>query len=83
MVRKRVTPAKPPEEQFVTPEFRAKSHALMDRVLTEHPGTTAIMICVAKGKDVDAASEPNALALKLGMIDMLYFTLHPERITDE
>lgn len=63
----------------VTVEFREKAHVLMDKVLDDHPGTTALLICVAKGKDVDAASEPDAMALKVGMIDTLYNKLHPER----
>ena len=76
--RRRV-PAKKALPPPVSEEFRAKAHVLMDRVLTDHPGTTALLVCVAKGKDVDAASEPDAMALKTGMIDTLYFKLHPEK----
>lgn len=72
---RQMAPMVPP----VTAEFRARAHELMDRVLNDHPGTTALLVCVAKGTDVDAASEPDAMALKTGMIDTLYFKLHPEK----
>lgn len=76
-------PEKPAEEQLVTEAFRSQVHAMVDRVLDEHPSTTGVLVAVAMGKDVDAASVPSNMAQKLGIIDQLFFLLHPERLSPD
>jgi hypothetical protein len=73
---------KEPEPVLVTPEFIAKAHALVDRVLVDHPSTTGILICVAMGKDVDTVSEPENMAQKLRIVDQMFYSLHPEKLGD-
>ncbi len=70
------------EPQLVTADFRRHVHDMVDRVLDEHPSTTGVLIGVAMGKDVDAASVPSNMAQKLGIIDQLFYMLHPERQTE-
>ena len=75
---RRSKPEPPVEPQLVTPEFAAQVHAAVDRILQDHPSTTGVLVCVAMGKDVDACSVPSNMAQKLGIIDQLFFALHPE-----
>ena len=79
MARKPTPANKPVEPQLVTPDFRQQVHEMVDRALNEHPSTTGVLIGCAMGKDVDAASVPSNMAQKLGIIDQLYFLLHPEK----
>ena len=71
------------EVQLVTPAFRADVHAMVDRVLDEHPSTTGVLVGVAMGKDVDAASMPSNMAQKLGIIDQLFYMLHPSKLDED
>ena len=63
---------KPPPD----PELSRHAHALLDRVLADHPETTAILIAVDSGDGVQAASIPHAWSVKRGMIDILHETIH-------
>ena len=73
---------KSPEPLLVTPAFREQVHEMVDKILEDHPSTTGVLICCAMGKDVDAMSVPENLAQKLGIIDQLFFSLHPEKLDD-
>jgi len=79
--RKR-TPKPPPGPAYapVTPEFRAAAHRLVDRVLDDHPGVSSVVLAFARGTEVDAASEPENISVKLGVVDQLFYRFHPEKI---
>lgn len=57
--------------------IRISAHALLDQLLDQHPETSVVLIAV-DGKKIECASIPNALSVKLGIIDTLYDVIHPE-----
>ena len=42
-----------------------------------------MLVGVAMGKDVDAASMPSNMAQKLGIIDQLFYMLHPSKLDED
>jgi hypothetical protein len=80
--RRRIKPPPGPAYAPVTAEFRASVHRMVDKVLDEHPGVTSVVLGFARGTEVDAASEPENISVKLGVVDQLFYRFHPERIGD-
>ena len=40
------------------------------------------VLAFARGTEVDAASEPENISVKLGVVDQLFYRFHPEKIGD-
>lgn len=65
-------PPKKPAAKPVADDFRKACHESLDRYLTDHPGTVALMIAGAGGTSTDAVAVPNANSLMRGMVADLF-----------